>query len=46
VFLSGGAFTAAGAELLERVTNPHIEKLFEAGQVRDVVTRLLEARAE
>ncbi len=44
VFLSGGAFTAAGAAFLERVTNPHIEKPFDAGQVRDLVTRILEDR--
>ncbi len=44
VFLSGGAFTAAGAAFLERVANPHIEKPFDAGQVRELVTRLLEGR--
>lgn len=44
VFLSGGAFTPAGAAFLERVTNPHIEKPFDAAQVRDLVTRLLENR--
>ncbi len=46
VFLSGGAFTEAGAAFLERIPNPHIEKPFDATEVRNLVGRLLHERSK
>ena len=42
VFISGGAFTPAARDFLERVTNPRIAKPFDAEAVRDLVRRLVE----
>jgi two-component system cell cycle sensor histidine kinase/response regulator CckA len=43
VFVSGGAFTPAAAEFLERVPNPCVRKPFEAEQLRGLVRRILDA---
>ncbi len=43
VFVSGGAFTPAAAEFLERVPNPKLAKPFEPSRVRALVQELLSA---
>jgi PAS domain S-box-containing protein len=42
IFLSGGAFTAAAREFLERVPNARLEKPFEPRALRELVARVLE----
>ena len=41
VFLTGGAFTTAGREFLASVTNPRVDKPFDAAQLRALVRELL-----
>jgi two-component system, cell cycle sensor histidine kinase and response regulator CckA len=41
VFLTGGAFTAAAHDFLERVGNHQLEKPFDATALRDVLARAL-----
>jgi PAS domain S-box-containing protein len=41
VFVTGGAFTSAATEFLDRVANERLEKPFNAKEVRDLVQRLL-----
>jgi PAS domain S-box-containing protein len=43
VFLTGGAFTAAAREFLERVPNERVEKPFEPAALRALVAKVLEA---
>ena len=40
-FLSGGAFTPAAREFLDRVPNPRIEKPFEPTKLRAFVSRMI-----
>jgi nitrogen-specific signal transduction histidine kinase/CheY-like chemotaxis protein len=40
-FLSGGAFTEAAREFLDRVPNPRIEKPFDPKTLRELIARLL-----
>ncbi len=44
VFLTGGAFTAAAQEFLQRVPNQRVEKPFDARALRQLVLRLLSRR--
>jgi CheY-like chemotaxis protein len=41
VFMTGGAFTARARAFLDRTTNAHIEKPFDAQTLRRVVATLL-----
>jgi PAS domain S-box-containing protein len=41
VFVSGGAYTPAAAEFIERVPNTCVRKPFEAGTIRSVVRQML-----
>jgi PAS domain S-box-containing protein len=41
VFITGGAFTPAGKEFLERVSTPRLRKPFEPRAVRELVQRVL-----
>jgi PAS domain S-box-containing protein len=43
VFLTGGAFTDAGREFLERVENARVEKPFERAALREAVFRAMSA---
>ena len=43
VFLTGGAFTDAGREFLDRVENGRVEKPFERGALREAVFRAMSA---
>jgi len=45
VFISGGAFTAAGHAFLERVPNARIQKPFDAQTIRAAVSKLLEDKS-
>jgi PAS domain S-box-containing protein len=45
VFLTGGAFTAAARDFLERVPNLRLEKPFDPQELRDLVARALSAAA-
>jgi CheY-like chemotaxis protein len=44
VFLTGGAFTASARELLERVSNPRLEKPFESGTLLALVNIIISGR--
>jgi DNA-binding response OmpR family regulator len=37
IFMTGGTFTARGRTFLEKVTNPHVEKPFDMGEVRALI---------
>jgi CheY-like chemotaxis protein len=41
VFLTGGAFTGAARQFLERVPNPRLEKPFDTAALREIVRRLV-----
>jgi PAS domain S-box-containing protein len=46
IFMTGGTFTARGRTFLQKVTNPHVEKPFDMGEVRALIgirTRTLAA---
>jgi CheY-like chemotaxis protein len=45
VFLTGGAFTADARAFLDRVRNPMVEKPFDPASLRELVNRLIGARA-
>ncbi len=45
VFLTGGAFTPAARNFLDRITNPCFEKPFEAEQLRQLAARSTEPKA-
>jgi hypothetical protein len=40
VFVTGGAFTQAASEFLERVPNPRLEKPIDRAALREVVRRI------
>jgi ligand-binding sensor domain-containing protein/signal transduction histidine kinase/CheY-like chemotaxis protein len=47
VFITGGAFTPAAREFLERVENPRVEKPFDSAKLREQVRAwVLKARSE
>ena len=43
VFMTGGAFTAATTEFLERVTNPRLDKPFDSERLRAIIRELVAA---
>jgi signal transduction histidine kinase/ligand-binding sensor domain-containing protein/ActR/RegA family two-component response regulator len=43
IFVTGGAFTPGAKEFLQRIPNAHVEKPFDPNQIREMVTKQVEA---